>query len=118
VFRIEAFCEDKHLPAILHSLKGLVIGQPAIQPVANAKVEGGVVKQKVNGNLLPLFAAFLKARKLQMVRPVHIKEFAKENGYAETTYSVFLSRLVKEKVLKKKAGTKGNQTVYTVIAHG
>ena len=46
MFRIEAFCDDKNLPRVLHALMGLVHGQPAIQPVANAKVEKGKVRAK------------------------------------------------------------------------
>lgn len=114
MFRIEAFCDDKNLPRVLHALTGLVHGQPAIQPVANAKVVKGEVRAKVNGNLVELFAAHIKKNKLTTVAPSDIKAFAMENGYAAGSYSLFLKRMLQAKFLKKKAGTTGAKTIYTV----
>lgn len=115
MFRIEAFCDDKNLPRVLHALMGLVHGQPAIQPVANAKVVKGEVRAKVNGNLVELFTAHIKKNKLATVAPADIKAFAMENGYAAGSYSLFLKRMLQAKFLKKKTGTTGKKIVYTVV---
>src|SRR5262245_51522187 len=115
MFRLEIFCEDKNLPRVLHSLTGLIADTPKIQPVANAKMTGGKIKAKVNGNLPELFKAFAKKNKLATVTPAELKTFAVEHGYAETSYSLFLARLVKEKILRKRSGTKGNRTAYMVL---
>jgi hypothetical protein len=116
MFRIEAFCDDKNLSRVLHALTGLVHGQPAIQPVANAKVVKGEVRAKVNGNLPELFSAHIKKNKLAAVTPADIKAFAVENGYAAGSYSLFLKKLVEAKFLRKKQGSKGNKIIYNVVA--
>jgi len=115
MFRIEAFCDDKNLPRVLHALMGLVHGQPAIQPVANAKVKKGEVRAKVNGNLPELFSVYIKKNKLEAVTPTNIKAFAVENGYAEGSYSLFLKNLIQAKVLRRNPKTHGNKTSYVVV---
>jgi hypothetical protein len=115
MFRIEAFCDDKNLSRVLHALMGLVHGQPAIQPVANGKVVKGEVRAKVNGNLIEMFAAHVKKKKLAAITPTDIKAFAVDHGYAEGSYSLFLSKLIQAKFLRKKTGTKGNKTSYVVV---
>jgi hypothetical protein len=116
MFRIETFCEDKNLPRVLHALSGLVQGQPAIQPVANAKLVKGKVQARNNGQLLEMFAEHLKANKMTTVQPADVKAFAAKNGYAEASSTYFLGKWVKAGLLKKKSGGKGRKASYVVVA--
>jgi hypothetical protein len=104
MFRIEAFCEDKNLPRILHQLKGLVLGQPGIQPVSNAKAGKNGVKAKTSGDLMEMFEAHAKKHGLKEVAPKQLKTFAVEHGYAEGSYSAILSKMLAAKHLRKKPG--------------
>lgn len=115
MFRIETYCDDKNLPRVLHALMGLVHGQPKIQPVANAKVSDGKVRAKTNGDIPALFIEYLKTHKIREVVPANIKAFAIKQGYAEKSYSFFLSKLIKAKILHKKTGSKGYKTTYVVV---
>jgi hypothetical protein len=114
MFRIEAFCDDKNLPRVLHALTGLLLGTPKIQPVANAQASNGVIKAKVNGDLAALFEAHVKRHRLATVTPKQLKEFAVEHGYSEKSYSNILTRMIEAKHLRKKQGTKGQNTLYVV----
>jgi hypothetical protein len=115
MFRIEMFCDDKNLPRVLHQLAGLVLGTPKINPVANAGAKAGEVKSRTNGDLLALFSAHLKQRKLTAVMAADVREFARANGYREGSYSHILAKAIAAKLLRKRAGGKGTKTTYTVI---
>ena len=115
MFRIEAFCDDKNLPRVLHALAGLVHGQPAIQPVANAKVKNGVIRAKSSGDIVEMFAEHLKTNKISIVIPADIRAFAVKHGYAEKSYSFFLSKLIQAKLLKRKPGMKSHKSAYAVV---
>jgi hypothetical protein len=115
MFRIEAFCDDKNLPRVLYALMGLVHGQPAIQPVANAKVTKGEVRAKSNGQLLEIFAEHLKTNKITTVRPADVKAFSVKHGYSEASSNYFIQQWVKAKLLKRKPGTKGSSSTYLVV---
>lgn len=114
MFRIETFCDDKNLPRVLHALTGLVLGQPSIQPVANAKAGKNGVKAKTSGELLEMFEAHAKKHHLKEVTPTQLKAFAVEHGYSEGSYSLILSKMIKAKHLKKKPGAKGNRMAYLI----
>ena len=94
---------------------GLVHGQPAIQPVANAKVEKGKVRAKGDGNVLELFMKHIKESKIPEVTPTIVRVFITEQGYNPKSYFWFLKKLIDSKFLKKKAGAKGNKSSYVVV---
>jgi hypothetical protein len=115
MFRIEAFCDDKQLPRVLHALTGLLLGTPKVQPVANAQAKNGQIKAKVNGELPAMFQAHIKQHHYKSVTPTDIKAFAVQHGYAEASYSLLLSKMVKAKVLRKIPSAKGNKSRYLVV---
>jgi len=49
MFRIACIVDDKNLPKVLHALSGLVLNMEPPQPVVNAEVKGGKVKQASSG---------------------------------------------------------------------
>jgi hypothetical protein len=118
MFRIEAFCDDKMLPRVLHAMAGLILGQPKIQPVSNAHAKNGQVKANSNGDLLALFETHVKRHHLTTVTAKQMKAFAVEHGYSEKSYSHILSKMREAKHLRKKQGTKGQATVYIVTVGG
>jgi hypothetical protein len=116
MFRVELFCEDKNLPRVLRALTGLVTTTPKIQPVANAESVGGKIKQRTNGNAVDLFKAWATKNKLNSVTPSQMRDFAREHGYMETSYSLILKNLVLAKLVRKNPKTKGNRIAYTILS--
>jgi hypothetical protein len=115
MFRVEFFCEDKNLPRILRTLTGLIPTTPKIQPVANAESVDGRIKQKTNGSAIELFKTWATKHKLISVAPNQIREFAREHGYMESSYSLILKNLVIAKLVRKNPKTKGNKISYKIL---
>ena len=113
MFRIEVFVDDKKLGNALHALVGLTLGDPKVQPVANAVVKNGKVGA-ASVDLAGLFAKFAKERKLgssQFSANV-LREFCKYAGMSETSYGYAGKQLLKAGAIKKHgAGTKSAYTV-------
>lgn len=118
MFRIEFFCEDKNLPRILRALTGLSVGQPRVQPVANAETTGEKIKQRTNGNAVDLFSEWIKKRKLTFITPTLAREFAVEHGYMEKSYSLILKNLVAAKLIRRDPTKKSYQSRYIVLPAG
>ena len=112
MFRIEAFCDDKNLARVLYALAGLVHGQPAIQPVANGKVENGKVTSR--GETNEVFLKYAKANKMVKFAAKDLADFVKQMGLAPASRGYMLKRLMADGVIKKSG--KGTNTVYTVQA--
>jgi hypothetical protein len=110
------FCDDKKLHEVLHAVVGLVIGQPKITPVANAKKSNGAVRAETEGDVFSLFAAYVAKAHLKEVNAANMREFCRGHGYSERSYSHILLRLVKAKVLRKRG--KGPASKYFVAAGG
>ena len=108
MFRIEAFCDDKNLPRVLHALMGLVHGQPAIQPVAN----GMGIKSPPAGVLTGVFVKYAKANKMVKFAARDLADFVKQMGLAPASRGYMLKRLMADGIIKKSG--KGANTVYTV----
>ena len=119
MFRVELFCDDLKLHRVLQAIAGLALGNPNIQPVANAKKQGGkVVPRVTNGDRIQILAKELARAKAKTVTPNDLKAFAKAHGLAETSYSVILKQAIEYGVLKKKPGSKGKNMVYLVTVKG
>ncbi len=114
LFRIEAFIDDAKLPRVLHALTGLVIGQPNIQPVANAANKGGkVVAQVANGDIVEILRQELKSKGIRAVIAADLKSFAEAHG--RKTYTSLLDKAIEAGVLKKDPKTSGKKTIYKVV---
>lgn len=113
MFRLEIFCDDKNLSRILHSLKGLAIGQPGIQPVANAEAKNGKVKAR-NGDLPGMFLAHVKKHQLKDITADHMRQFGTDHGYNPNGYGGLLKRLMESKTIRKRTGSKGSNTTYVL----
>lgn len=113
MFRVEIFVDDAKLPRVLHAMTGLVLGQPNIQPVANATVgkDGAVVPRVTNGDRIKILAQHLRKSGIKEVQPADIKAFAVAHGLAESSYSLILKQAIEYGVLKKKRGAKGKYEV-------
>jgi hypothetical protein len=112
MFRIEAFCDDKNLPRVLHALAGLVHGQPAIQPVANAQVTNGELHS--SGDLTEQFGKYAKVLKLKKFVAGDLTEFTKMIGLAPSSRQYVIKQLLTAKAIRKHGA--GSKMTYTVVS--
>lgn len=118
MFRVEFFCDDKRLGDALRALTGLAIGNPAVQPVTNAKVSrGGALRQVTEGRLVDLFAAHLAKTKPKEFTARDVQTFLSNQGTAPGSFGYVLKQAIAAKLIRKKS-TKfaGPGTKYVMIA--
>lgn len=118
MFRIELFCDDKKLSAVLHALAGLALRDPKIVPVINAEPapKGGGVKQITNGKLIDLFAMYLTKTKATEVTAADAQAFLKNAGRSPASSSYLLRHAVEAHILRRGSG-KGANANYLVVPH-
>lgn len=119
MFRIELFCDDKKLPAVLHALAGLALGDPKIMPVINAErapKSGGGVKQITNGKLIELFAVYLTKTRAVEITTKDAQAFLKNAGRSPGSASYLLRNAVDAHLIKRGTG-KGSAANYMVVPH-
>lgn len=115
--RGEFVCDDKNMARVLHALTGIV-HDLKFAPVANAKIgRNGQVTARTSGDTASLFVEWNSKRKLQHVSATDIKQFSREIGRSEKSYSAVITSLRKAGLLKKN-GSKGAKTGYVVAAGG
>lgn len=107
MFRIECFCDDNKLAKVLWLLRGHVYNLTN-EPIINAKkASNGQVKPRVaSGELENLFIAYAKQHKLRSVKAAEMRAFMNHLGFAEGSYSFYLTKLKNAKLLTMAPGSK------------
>ena len=113
MFKVECFCEDKNLPAILIALAGKALDVKAV-PMTNAKAMNGQVTAVTGGDTQDQFRHWLHESKLTRVRSHDIKQFQTEIGRSPMGYSLVLKNAVASGLLTRAAGTTGSHSAYDV----
>jgi hypothetical protein len=117
MFKVTIFVDDKRLPELLHNLSGVVLGQPEIYPVANAKMKGRKVVAKSNGSTGPeMFLHYLQEHKVVDFRPAEGKEICKAIGLSPTSVSYVLKALVEAKAIRHNKKTAQASAYSLVVA--
>lgn len=113
MFRIEIFCDDKKLATVLNALTGLILGNPTVQPVANAKVKNGKVKALTNGTAVEMLADYIRKNNLEVLNAKVIKGFLKGVGLSPGSSSYLIRQGIGAGFLRKHG--KGTGMTYKVI---
>jgi hypothetical protein len=118
MFRIECFCDDRKLAAVLLAMQGLLLDIPKVQPVANAAVKNGELVAETNGTAVAMFVAYLRKKKIGEVNAAITKDFLSGQGRSPNSYSSLLRGCINQGFLKKAGGKtgKGHKTQYVVTA--
>jgi hypothetical protein len=100
LFKVEYFVEDKHLPASLRALTGLIRGLPSVIPVVNVEEEAhpSGLKPKTNGSMLEAFANHIA--KLDTFGPDEVRAFLKSNGKSIDSASYLVKKASNARLLK------------------
>jgi len=113
MFKVEFFCDDPKLPRILHALQGLILGQPAVQPVVNAQHKNGKITATTSGTMLEMFAQYLnKHRVTGPLSVAHVREFLGSHGFSENSATYLLQQAVSAGIVRRRG--KGAATTYMV----
>jgi len=100
--RITFFCDDKKLSDVVHALAGLTLGTPRIEPVINAEVApDGSIKQRTNGQLIDLFADYLKKSKQTEINATFVRQFLSGIGMSPKSANHVLTQAREAKMIKK-----------------
>jgi hypothetical protein len=111
MFRIECYCQDKHLAAVLLALRGLILADPKVQPVANADDH---LQAQTNGSIGELFRAHVRTGKVKVVNAAFAKDFLVRIGRSPRSSTYCLKEGQKLGYLRKKG--KGSNMTYTVVS--
>ena len=117
MFRIVAYCEDKHLGRCLSALKGIARIPDTPQEVVNGAMAGnghGVVPTN-NGNPVEIFKDWAKQNNHDEVRLIDIKGFLQTLGQSGSTAKTVLKNLQVANVVAKKVRKAGNNKLYKVL---
>jgi len=112
MFRIEIFCDDKNLARILQGLSGLILGQPNVQPVVNAKMANGHITAETSGDELEMWETHIRKHKITELSGTDAKEYFLTRGKSSTTYAYWLRQAVEAGILKRRG--KGTGMKYIV----
>lgn len=113
MFKIDFFVEDKHLPAVLHSINGKALNLQ-VAPVVNAVVakdKRGRPNGKLKQNAEHTMGLFLKELKAITgdageISAANAKTALEKAGLSPTSNNYFLKQAVKARLIKKgKRGT-------------
>ena len=114
MFRVECFCDDKRLAAVMRALSGVVHDLKAV-PVANLEKsapKNGKLVPKGDG-LLDLFAKYLAKIKAKVISPTEARKFMQSVGRAPESYSYLVKNAIAHGVLKRQG--KGSGMRYKVV---
>lgn len=115
MFRLVLFCDDKSLPRILHSVRGLVLKDGmSVEAVANAHEVNGTIKPLSRGSAADMMIAWMRKKKMAVINAEKAREFCREHNLSEGTYSSLLAAAQKVGALRKTG--KGTQSQYTLAA--
>jgi hypothetical protein len=112
VFRFEVLCTSKQLGGALEALHGRVmtVSPPQMAPQVSAR--NGVANIS-KADLIELFLAWLKKKKLAEFRASDVRAFLQEAGRSRNSYSYLLSSM-KDRGQVRKIGT-GTSNVKWVL---
>lgn len=114
MIRVECFVDDKNIAKVLHVLNGLVLNLQ-VQPVVNAKKNGSkIVAETSGGTLLEFLEKHLNDTKTKEISPREIADVVESSGRSRKSYYYVTKQAIAAKLLKKKAGTTGKDSVYVV----
>ena len=102
MFKIECYCDDKHVATILRSLAGIAMQVQAV-PVLNAmadKANGKIKAQYTGDELGKMLVARLHKKGMRTFHASDVKEFFREVGHPLSSYSHFLNRMRDQGMLK------------------
>lgn len=110
MFRIECFCEDKHLAQIMHALAGLAKNL-VVLPVANARpAKNGKIEAEIPGGMIGLIHKKVKAHD-DFARP-DVVAILRKAGRSPSAAGHYLRDMLKHDMIEKMPGTKGPHTRY------
>lgn len=107
MFRIECFCDDKKLAQVLNALQGLILADPRITPVVNAKAGNGTIKATSGGSSLELFEQYLAASKVKEFGSSFVSDFLRQHGKSTKSASYILISATKHGLIRLKGKGKG-----------
>ena len=113
MFKVDLFCDDAKLGAVLQALVGKTIGKPEYYPVANAHAVNGKVKALTNGSLLAEFSMQFQKKNLTRVTIADVRQWMPTVGRGEHNTYALVTKTLEAKILKKKGS--GKQTYYEVL---
>lgn len=104
MFRIVCMVEDKNLHKVLHAVAGLVANMEPPQPVTNALVVKGKVREVSQAtSKQELFIEQLAKHHGETVTTTNMREMMIATGGHPSSINNLLSKLVEEKALKRKS---------------
>lgn len=112
MFRVEFFCDDKHIARVHHMLMGVSIGAPTVQPVINAAKKNGKIHATSGGSQLEMFADWLRKKKPTEMNAKGMRQFLTDIGASGNSYSALLRNAIDAGYLKKTG--KGTLSRYSV----
>ena len=115
MFKIECYCDDKYLAAVMHALSGKVLNLKT-QSVPNATAKNGALAARTNGDVAQMLRKWIAQKKLTRVTATDIKQFQSDIGRSPAGYSNALTQGKKAGILKRAKGTKGAKAGYDVLA--
>ena len=113
MFKIEFYCDDKNLAAVLRAMAGKVMDLKTV-PVSNAVAANGSVKAVVRGDAVAQLAHWLKQKKLTVVNAADLRQFQSDAGRSPAGYSHLLRASMDAGLLKRQRGSGGQKSKYEV----
>jgi hypothetical protein len=105
MFKVTFMVDDRKLGNSLRALAGLAAEQPQAQPVVNATVKNGKVRQTTEGTNLPeMIMQHITKNNLQKISSKEAKVIVTELGYSPTSYAGALAELYGKRKLLKRLG--------------
>ena len=116
ISRLEIFCDDRNVMPIKRMLLGIKgVYEIKDTPVINiAPKPGGGVRAKTSGNVIDMFADYLRSNKITAVKAPVVREFQKSVGRAPSGYNWVIKQAINAGLLIKDKGTSGSGSTYTV----
>jgi|SRR6516164_4732151 hypothetical protein len=109
VSRVLFYCDDRKVGQILRLLAGVALQTPEVTPVVNAKPKNGKLEQSSNGNMLDMFAIFLKKKKLTEITPEIGREFCTSIGRSADSYGYLFKHARNAGLLRKLGKGSGSK---------
>lgn len=104
MFRVVFMVEDRNLHKVLHALTGLVVNMEPPQPVTNAVVKNGKVKEVSSGaTKKERFFEGVQALKGSAITTDDLKKVMASVGGAPTSINGIMAQLFKRKIIKRKS---------------
>lgn len=105
MFRVVFMVEDRNLHKVLHALTGLVVNMEPPQPVTNAVVKNGKVKEASSGGTRKerFFEAVKANQKGSELTTDDLRAAMVAAGGMATSLNGIMAELFKRKIIKRKS---------------